>query len=484
MNKYASGGRGRLSLVYKLNTRLLCRLVLLFLALDLFLAAALAAGLLLDADRTVKNAVAAYQTHGFPGEAPDPWTEAAGYRILRVSDERAGVGLPDAIQALLPDHGADGRRSIDQAEDGTFVYRYDFIDADRSYSVQVRLGERLAYLLQAGRILLIAEGVALLFWFIGGIRLARRTMQPFADLAETARNLNRGGPAFSVDKMESLADRLDAINAARLDTRIPLGETQDELRSLAEAINGMLERINEAYRSQARFVSDASHELRTPISVIQGYANLLDRWGKNDETALQESIDAILEETANMKGLIEQLLFLARGDNDSMPLQMETFDLSEIGEEVLRETRMIDSAHEYEARFTGALVTADKGLVKQALRILTDNAIKYTNAGGRIVLAVSAAGQESMVTVQDEGIGIPPEAVPLIFERFFRTDSSRARSTGGAGLGLSIAKWIAERHGGRMEVLSRQDLGTRITLALPRAPQPAEALAGELETKA
>lgn len=484
MNRNTAGGRGRLSLVYKLNTRLLCRLVLLFLALDLFLAAALGAGLLLDADRTVKNAAAAYQAHGYPGEEPAPWTEAAGYRILRIADERAGVGLPDAIQALLPDYGADGRRSIDQAEDGTLVYRYDFPDADRFYSIQVRLGERLAYLLQAGRILLLVEGVFLLFWFIGGIRLARRTMQPFADLAETARNLNRGGPAFSVDKMESLADRLDAINAARLDTRIPLGETQDELRSLAEAINGMLERINDAYRSQARFVSDASHELRTPISVIQGYANLLDRWGKNDETALQESIDAILEETANMKGLIEQLLFLARGDNDSMPLQLETFDLSEIGEEVLRETRMIDSSHEYEARFAAAPVTADKGLVKQALRILTDNAIKYTNAGGRIILAVSADGGESTVTVQDEGIGIPPEAVPLIFERFFRTDSSRARSTGGAGLGLSIAKWIAERHGGRMEVLSRQDLGTRITLALPRAPQPAAVPAGELETKA
>ena len=105
----------------------------------------------------------------------------------------------------------------------------------------------------------------------------------------------------------------------------------------------MLDRINESYRSQVRFVSDASHELRTPISVIQGYANLLDRWGKNDEKTLQESIDAIKDETANMKGLVEQLLFLARGDNNTMALQIEHFELSALAVEVLQETQMIDA---------------------------------------------------------------------------------------------------------------------------------------------
>ena len=150
-------------------------------------------------------------------------------------------------------------------------------------------------------------------------------------------------------------------------------------------------------------------------------------------------------------------------------LQLETFDLSELAEEVYRETKMIDSGHEYEARFVPVAVVADKGLIKQAVRILIDNAIKYTNTGGKIILFAGESADAATITVQDEGIGIPSEAVPLIFERFYRADSSRARATGGAGLGLSIAKWIVERHGGHLEVLSRQEFGTRIIVALPRS---------------
>ena len=463
------GGKIRLSLVYRLNSRFIARLFALFVVLNLFLVVSIGTGLVLRAEETVKQAVAVYEQQGLPGNGVAPWTEAAGYRILRVSGDVEGIGLPQGLQDLLPQYGQDSRRFLMMGENDELIYRFDFIDLDRSYSVQVQLDKTLAYLWKIGKYLLIGELLVLLIGFLSGARLIRRSLQPLADFAETAKNLNRSDLSFSVDKMESLADRLDAINAARLDTRIPVDGTQDELRSLAEAINGLLDRINEAYASQARFVSDASHELRTPISVIQGYANLLDRWGKSDETTLQESIDAIMEETANMKGLIEQLLFLARGDNDSMPLQLETFDLSELAEEVYRETKMIDSGHEYEARFTPVSVIADKGLIKQTLRILIDNAIKYTNNGGKILLQAGESAEAATITVQDEGIGIPPEAVPLIFERFYRTDSSRARATGGAGLGLSIAKWIVERHGGHMEVLSRQEFGTRITVALPKA---------------
>ena len=273
------------------------------------------------------------------------------------------------------------------------------------------------------------------------------------------------------EQLEVLAGKLDDINATKLDTRISVGDTQSELRTLASAINGMLDRINESYRSQMRFVSDASHELRTPISVIQGYANLLDRWGKNDAKTLQESINAIKDETANMQGLVEQLLFLARGDNNAMALQIERFELSDLAVEVLRETQMIDGDHEYNSLVTPVFINADKSLLKQATRILIDNAIKYTPSNRLITLSVSEADGFARLTVQDEGIGIAPDAVPQIFERFYRADESRARATGGTGLGLSIAKWITERHGGHMEVLSRQDVGTRISIVLPIAPE-------------
>jgi len=300
--------------------------------------------------------------------------------------------------------------------------------------------------------------------------MIRKTLRPIQELAETAQNLSTEG-VFAPEQLKVLAGKLDNINATRLDTRISVGETQSELKSLASAINGMLDRINESYRSQVRFVSDASHELRTPISVIQGYANLLDRWGKKDEKTLQESIDAIKDETANMKGLVEQLLFLARGDNNTMALQVERFELSAFADEVLRETQMIDGGHEYKSCVTSVFINADKSLVKQATRILIDNAIKYTPPGKRITISVSSAAGYARLTVQDEGIGIAPEAVPRIFDRFFRADESRAKATGGAGLGLSIAKWITERHGGHIEVLSRLEIGTRITIVLPTATE-------------
>jgi signal transduction histidine kinase len=352
------------------------------------------------------------------------------------------------------------------------AYRAGIEVESAPYDLTVALGETVRL---CGRLFLILWILQLLM-LVGSLssnaRAIRRTLRPIAELAETAESLNRAGRgALTPGEMETLAGKIDRISAAGLDTRIAVDGTQEELKNLAAAINGMLDRINESYRTQVRFVSDASHELRTPIAVIQGYANLLDRWGKHDEKVLQESIDAIKDEVNNMKTLVEQLLFLARGDNDTMTLKMERFELSTLAEEVLRETRMIDGGHRYESSLDPVFIVADTGLVKQALRILVDNAVKYTPAGGLIRISVSEKEGQAFLTVRDEGIGILPEAVPKIFDRFYRTDESRARATGGAGLGLSIARWIAQRHGGHMEVLSREGIGTRISVVLPAAPE-------------
>ena len=174
-----------------------------------------------------------------------------------------------------------------------------------------------------------------------------------------------------------------------------------------------------------------------------------------------------------MKALVEQLLFLARGDNDSVRFQLEEFDLTEIAGEVLRETEMIHTQHQFIPRWTGPVaVRADVALTKQALRILVDNAVKYTPPGGRITLRAEAGAGMGRLTVQDEGQGIQKESLPHIFERFYRAEQSRARRTGGAGLGLSIAGWIAQRQGGWFEVCSWPEVGTRITMTLPLAPEP------------
>ncbi|MBK5246434.1 MAG: ATP-binding protein [Peptostreptococcaceae bacterium] len=202
---------------------------------------------------------------------------------------------------------------------------------------------------------------------------------------------------------------------------------------------------------------------------------LLDRWGKNDPETMQEAIDAIKSESENMKDLVEQLLFLARGDNETLQLYLEVFDCGELVEEILQETQMIDSYHRFRKKEgTSGLINADRQLMKQAIRILADNSIKYTPQDGEIVVSVNADNAEQgfvRISVQDNGIGIDPDNIPYIFDRFYRSDESRAKKTGGSGLGLAIMKWIIDRHAGTIEVISRKDIGTRTTIIMPETIQ-------------
>ncbi len=484
--KEAPPGRVRFSISVKLNGRLVLRLLSIFITLDVLLGIAAAAGAIVYAERTAASVARRLVDGDSPSFEAQGWLSAAGVKTQSLSREPEGAFLA-GLNVVFPEITRDGRRSFEYPDGykGSFrlegiAYRVEFSAPDgRVWAVSVQpdsAGTAADHIIRG---LLCLQLVMLITSIFSGMRIIRETLSPIAALTQAAQDISRqeGPPSpEQVEELEELAGKLRSINAARLDTRISLDDTQDELRGLAGAINGMLERINAAYRAQARFVSDASHELRTPISVIQGYANLLDRWGKNDPKTLQESIDAIKGEAAGMKELVEQLLFLARGDNDTMVLQRERFDLAELTAQVLREMRMIDGGHEYEERLEPVFIVADQGLVKQALRILCDNAVKYTPAGGNISLRTSREGKLAKVAVQDDGIGIPAEAVPRIFDRFYRADESRARATGGTGLGLSIAMWIVQRHGGHMEVLSREDVGTRISMLLPAAPEETPAV--------
>ena len=449
------------------------------MTLDVFLCLVSVAGLIVRAEQTVAMATEMLNQSGLPTPDGENWLALTGCSVSLQTGEPKGFQIPKSLQPHLSKQTASGVRSIDLPDSENLTawgllqdvtYNVTIEAISRSYRISIHPQETLQIFVGMFAIVLILELLMLFRSIFSGARMIRKTLRPIQELAETAHNLSTDG-VFTPEQLEVLAGKLDGINATRLDTRISVGDTKSELKTLASAINGLLDRINESYRSQVRFVSDASHELRTPISVIQGYANLLDRWGKKDEKTLQESIDAIKDETANMKGLVEQLLFLARGDNNTMALQVERFELSALAVEVLRETQMIDGGHEYTSYVEAVFIKADKSLIKQATRILIDNAMKYTPSGKRITISVSGADGYARLTVQDEGIGIAPDAVPKIFDRFFRADESRARATGGTGLGLSIAKWITERHGGHMEVLSRQDIGSRISIVLPTAPE-------------
>ncbi|HHT73995.1 MAG TPA: HAMP domain-containing protein [Firmicutes bacterium] len=461
------------SLGSKLNIQLWLRLFSLFLVLDLVLLG----GVLVGTGYYAEQVVAEVHRTG-----PVVFgREMGGITVNQLTGPPEGWTVPQVFQRFLPKETANGSRLVRWDGDpdlswwdilGTFSYHVHLKDQGLAYAFSVgRLLRVFALILAAVFALQLYSLAANIF---SQSQVIRKTLQPISELAEKAQTLSQARTPFHPGEVQALAGKLEGITAAKLDTRIELESTQDELRSVASAINGLLDRINHAYQMQARFVSDASHELRTPIAAIQGYANLLDRWGKHDPEALEESIAAIKEEASNMQDLVEQLLFLARGDNNTMSLEIEPFDLGALGETIVREYQMLDEDHEYVSSFESVLVEGDQGLIKQAVRVLVDNARKYTPAGGKIKLLVKGEGRQAHITVQDEGIGIPPEVISRIFDRFFRADESRARATGGTGLGLSIAHWIADRHGGHIEVLSRENVGSRFTLVLPALPPTTE----------
>ncbi len=461
------------SLAFRLNFGFFLRQLGVFLVMDLLLLALASFGLFAYAENRCADVAALVSERGVPSEDALPWMEASDYTITPLDrDPQGDTTVGSALLSPRRQETQGGWRSWDLSSH----YTIEMPNNGQPYAITVDLSGIFRGLYWAGVVLLVCQGLSLLTNLFRSSRSIRKVLRPIQDLAATASRLNSMAH-MSKREIESLAGELDKIDAAHLDSRIDLPPTQKELRSLAQSINELMDRVNQAYSAQMRFVSDASHELRTPIAVIQGYAALLDRWGKSDPEALQESIDAIRGEAASMERLVEQLLFLARGDNDSQPVKPESLDLTDLAGEVLREEEMIHPERTFLPRWgeDPVSVYADPGLVKQLLRILMDNSLKYSPPEGRIYLRVTRDGSYIRLTVQDEGIGIPSDAIPHIFERFYRTDQSRDRKTGGTGLGLSIAKWIVERHGGWFEIVSRPDVGTRITVVLPAAQEAKKA---------
>ena len=311
--------------------------------------------------------------------------------------------------------------------------------------------------------ILLLQLLSLLLGYFGENRQIRRILSPINEIALRADELSR--LSFTEDKYQLLEDAIEHIRPGESQT---LSFQDSDLVGVEAAINNLLVRMRDSYRQQARFVNDASHELRTPIAVIQGYANMLDRWGKEDEKILDESISAIRNEADHMNHLVEQLLFLARGDSGKTSVNLEETDLSAMMQEVYEESFMIDEGHPYRYHPSGEqlVIQADAALLKQAVRILIDNASKYTKAGDEILLECGRSGEnEVYIQVQDSGIGMEEADVKQMFERFYRSDE--VRSYQGTGLGLSIAKWIIDKHRGHFEILSRTGLGTRIRIILP-----------------
>lgn len=357
----------------------------------------------------------------------------------------------------------DRNRSLQIKGNMLNTLRYVIVEDDIE-KVNAKAFLPLAYIVSVVLIAIIIQILGSILSSYAEYRGIKKTLKPLNELALKADEISR--MSFDGSKYHKVEDAISSVSPEDMHT---LSLEDEDLRGIEMAMNNLIVKMHDTYQQQSRFVDDASHELRTPIAVIQGYANMLDRWGKTDEEVLEESISAIKHESDHMNHLVEQLLFLARGDNGRNVMHFERISISDMMKEIYEESLMIDEKHPY--KFNNVLgdqnieVTADASMLKQAVRILVDNAAKYTAEGDEISLSVGIENQgKPFVQVQDSGIGMAEADVQHMFDRFFRSDNTR--DIQGTGLGLSIAKWIVDKHGGHFEILSREGLGTRIRIVI------------------
>lgn len=300
--------------------------------------------------------------------------------------------------------------------------------------------QQLAMLMLASMVggLVLAFGV--------GALLAHQALAPIDHITQTA---------HAIARSNDLTQRIEAK------------PTRDEVGRLAATFNEMLERIEALFRAQQRFVADVSHELRSPLTAIRGNLDLLRRGALDDSAARAETLAAIESETARMQRLVQDLLLLAQADA-GVPIEKHRVELDTLLLDVFRQARLnagnvkVSLGSEDQVQVIG-----DADRLKQLFLNLMDNAIKYTPSGGQVTLSFAREGDWVRVSVADTGIGIPAKDLPHIFDRFYRVDRARSREKGGTGLGLAICKWIAEAHGGRIEVQSQVGKGSTFTVWLP-----------------
>jgi len=305
------------------------------------------------------------------------------------------------------------------------------------------------------KILFLMTILGFLLALLAGYFVSKRILLPIREMTATARK----------------------IEVEKMDRRITVPPARDELSELADTFNHMLERLEVGFKQQQRFVSDASHELRTPVTVILGYSDLLSRWGRSDKEVLDEGISSIRSEAEDMQQLIEKLLFLARADQKRQVLHKERIELSELVEDVMRKMKLVTKTHAVDLlQNDEGVIYADQVTMRQMMRIFLENSVKYTPAGGHITARLHRLpdGGHMMLELADDGIGIAKEDQQRVFERFYRVDASRTKADGGVsgtGLGLSIASWICEQHGIEISMESALGMGTKMLLKIPLADE-------------
>jgi two-component system heavy metal sensor histidine kinase CusS len=377
---------------------------------------------------------------------------------LRVEDSSGTVyfasrGLEKAISNPKANAGSGLFRA--KIEEREYEFLLDSTEAaGKRYDVTLATSLRdYNWAVARFRLILFALVPALLIVAaLGGYWMSRSALAPVDEITRAART----------------------IGAEDLGRRLTVHKTGDELQRLADTLNEMLARLEGAFQRVTRFTADASHELRSPVSVMRASAELALRKSRTEEE-YREALAQILHESVKVSHLIEQLLILARADSGSAVLPMSPTDLCETvhsacgqAEDMAGSKGLLLSEHLPERTM---VVSGDALSLERLFLILLDNAVKYTPAGGKIDVQLSTENGSAVAEVRDTGIGIAEEDLPHVFDRFYRVDRSRSRESGGVGLGLAIGRWIAEAHGGEIRLESTPAKGSIFQVRLPLAPQ-------------
>ena len=273
----------------------------------------------------------------------------------------------------------------------------------------------------------------------------------------------------SLQPVDEITKRAEGITSTNLSERLPVIRTGDELERLSKSLNRMIERLDNAFQHINRFSADASHELRTPLTILQLELEGIAQNHRRD-VSLGEQIGSALEETHRMSRIVESLLTISRLDAGEVKMDKSHLDLGELAASTAGEMNLLAEEKSISVRIQAGLgveVAGDRVRLQQVVVNLIDNSIKYTAKGGTIEVRVGREGNNAVLEVSDNGLGIPSHDLPHVFERFYRADKARSRASGGAGLGLSIVKAICSAHHGDIQVSSQEGKGSTFRVELP-----------------
>ena len=370
--------------------------------------------------------------------------------IVLKNDTKALYSTSEVSQQFLPaNYQQNTMQNIKIDGQDFLLYSSQFtVETNQLYSLQIIKDpdNDNSFLAALFWIMMLIDAFVLLFSILFGFIMSKRALTPINKIIRQAKN----------------------ISASNLKNRIIINGPDDELKRLATTFNELIGRIEYSYEKQNRFTLDASHELATPLAVIKGYIDLIDRWGKDDRAVLNRGIQSIKHELYSINKLMDTLLQLSQSDNDMIKIEKTEFALNELMIEVVKDSRILAPNHTFELNKNDSIrIWADQLLIKQMIRALIDNAIKYSGENGTITIQVEKLKDTAAIHISDNGIGIPSDDLPYIFDRFYRVDRARSRSLGGVGLGLSIVKWIVNIHGGSISVQSTPGSFTQFDILLP-----------------